>query len=124
MEASKKSGKLVFAFFTGSDWCGPCKEFTRTILSTSTFRNWARTNVHLLEVDFPERKAQSDMIKRQNEALANTYRVTGFPTVLLITPDRKTYARLSISSRTTPQTFVDNLNQLVKRYNQDRRIRR
>ena len=33
LRLSKESGKPVFAFFTGSDWCGWCIRLDREILS-------------------------------------------------------------------------------------------
>jgi len=92
-EAAKKEAAAfkqpIFAFFTGSDWCGWCKKLHSEVLETKEFEKFAADNLILLEIDFPHEKRQSSKIKKQNEGLANKYSVNGFPTVLLLDSDGK-----------------------------------
>ena len=87
-EAAKKEAAAlkqpIFAFFTGSDWCGWCKKLTGEVLETKEFKKFAADNLILFEADFPHEKKQSSKVKQQNQALAAKYKVSGFPTVFLL----------------------------------------
>ncbi|MEC9094241.1 MAG: thioredoxin family protein, partial [Planctomycetota bacterium] len=64
VKMSKQTGKPIFAFFTGSDWCKYCELLDHQILNTEIFANWAKANVVLLELDFPEKKELDPEIKK------------------------------------------------------------
>lgn len=87
--ASKKSGKPILVDFTGSDWCGWCIKLNKEVFSTKEFKDWAKQNVILLELDFPRKKAQADELKKQNRALAQQYGVRGYPTILFLDHEGK-----------------------------------
>ena len=78
---SQSTGKPIFAFFTGSDWCGWCHKLQREVFAKAAFKEWANEKVVLLELDFPSRKALSDSLVSQNAALKNFFQVQGFPTI-------------------------------------------
>jgi protein disulfide-isomerase len=82
--ASKKSGLPMLVNFTGSDWCGWCVKLHKEVFATKEFKEWAATNVVLLELDFPNKKAQDAAIKAKNEELAKQYKVEGYPTILIL----------------------------------------
>src|SRR5258708_40039766 len=92
--AAKKGGRPVLADFTGSDWCHWCKQLKSEVFDTKAFKDWAAANVVLLEVDFPQQKAQSAEIKKQNEALAKQFKIEGFPTVLILDAAGKKHGEL------------------------------
>ncbi|PYJ00483.1 MAG: hypothetical protein DME25_20590 [Verrucomicrobia bacterium] len=75
--------------FTGSDWCGWCKRLDKEVFSTKEFGDFAKDNLALVEIDFPSRKAQSDSLKKANDALKNQYRVQGFPTIVVLNGEGK-----------------------------------
>jgi thiol-disulfide isomerase/thioredoxin len=81
MKLSKKSGKPVMAYFTGSDWCIWCHRLDDEVLDTPTFQKWATDHVVLLKLDFPQQTPQSSELKAQNSALQAKFSVIGFPTV-------------------------------------------
>ncbi len=83
-EQAKASNKLLLVDFTGSDWCGWCIRLDREVFSKPEFQEYAKKNLVLLEIDFPRRKVQSESMKKQNEQLADQYRVQGFPTVVVL----------------------------------------
>lgn len=83
-----KANKPVFAFFTGSDWCGWCVKLQSNVFSKSAFISWAEKNVILLELDFPRHKQLSPELTKQNNDLQQTFRVQGFPTVWLFKPGK------------------------------------
>ncbi len=80
-EVSQKTGKPILANFTGSDWCGWCKLLNKSVFSHEEFKNWAKKNVVLLELDFPRRKQIPDSIRHQNRTLQQVFKVQGYPTI-------------------------------------------
>jgi thioredoxin-related protein len=78
------ANKFLLLDFTGSDWCGWCRKFDREILSQPQFKDYARENLVLLEVDFPRAKPQSVELRKQNLELARQYQVQGFPTIVVL----------------------------------------
>ena len=90
-EAAKKQAaaekKPILMFFTGSDWCGWCKKLHTDVLDKDEFQDFARGNVILLELDFPNSIPQSDELKKQNKALGEKFKVSGYPTMVLVASD-------------------------------------
>jgi protein disulfide-isomerase len=80
-ELSKASHKPIFAFFTGSDWCGWCRKLQNEVFSKPAFVKWAKENVILLELDFPRAKKLPAELAQQNYSLQNAFHVAGYPTV-------------------------------------------
>lgn len=83
-EISKASGKPIFAFFTGSDWCGWCIRLQKDVFSKPSFIDWAKKNVVLLELDFPRKKQLPPELAKQNMGLQQALQVQGYPTVWLM----------------------------------------
>jgi protein disulfide-isomerase len=80
-ELSQSTGKPIFAFFTGSDWCGWCKKLQAHVFAKPEFVEWAKKNVILLELDFPRSKEQSPELKQQNQSLQQAFGIQGYPTI-------------------------------------------
>ena len=93
LRASHETSRPILAYFTGSDWCPWCKKLDREVLDTPEFRNWASQYVVLLAVDFPRRTPQFIELKRQNKQLKEHFKITGFPTVLVLTSDGEPIAK-------------------------------
>jgi len=81
---SKKTGKPVLADFTGSDWCGWCIKLHKEVFDKPEFKAWAKKNVILLELDYPQRKKLPAALQKQNDSLAAKYKIQGYPTVLFL----------------------------------------
>lgn len=92
--SAKETGRVILADFTGSDWCGYCIKLKNEVFTTSDFKKLAGDNFVLLELDFPQRKAQPAEERKQNEALAKKFKVEGFPTVVFMTPEGKEIDRI------------------------------
>lgn len=84
-ELSTKTGKPIFAFFTGSDWCGWCIRLQKNVFAKEAFIQWAKKEVVLLELDFPKRTKLPEALQKQNQELASIFQVRGFPTVWFFT---------------------------------------
>ena len=84
LSLSKKTGKPILADFTGSDWCGWCIKLHKEVFDKPEFMSWAKKNVILLELDYPNQKPQTAAIKKQNAELAKKYAIQGYPTILFL----------------------------------------
>ena len=109
---AKEEKKLVLIDFTGSDWCPPCKKLHQDIFMSQEFKDYAAKNLVLVEIDFPRSKPQSDELKAANKQLSEKYNVTGFPTVIVLSPDGKELSREVGFGATTPEKYVAKLQKL------------
>ena len=87
IKISTETGKPLFMFFTGSDWCGWCKKLVKEVFVKEEFKSWATKNVILVELDFPKRTPISDDLKKQNRELGQMFGVRGYPTGWFVTPE-------------------------------------
>lgn len=74
----------VLVNFTGSDWCGWCIRLDQETFSQPGFLDFAKKNVVLLKVDFPQKTQLPAEVAKENRALATRYGVEGFPTLVLL----------------------------------------
>jgi thioredoxin-related protein len=81
MTASVTENKPIFGFFTGSDWCGWCHKLQREVFAKEAFQTWAKSNVILMEIDFPRRKQLEPEMAQQNQGLQQAFKVEGYPTI-------------------------------------------
>jgi len=86
IDQSLSTGRPLFLFFTGSDWCGWCKRLQKEVFQTEAFKTWAGNNVILVELDFPRATVQSPEIRQQNQQLQGMFKVQGYPTVHFVNP--------------------------------------
>lgn len=111
LKEAKAQKKLVLANFTGSDWCPWCQKLQREVFSTPDFQQYAKEHLVLLEIDFPQRKPQSEALKQQNKELADRYHIEGFPTIVLLDPEGQEVASLGYVPG-GPKPFLDKVDQL------------
>lgn len=109
---SAKTGKPIFADFTGSDWCGWCIKLNKEVKSQKEFIEYAAHNLILLEIDFPRKKKQTAEVKTYNENLMKKYGVRGFPTILLLDKDAKVLATTGYQEG-GPVKYVEHLKKLL-----------
>lgn len=89
LEVAKKDKKAVFVEFTGSDWCGPCKNLKATVFDSPEFKEFADKNLVLVELDYPKEKEQSEEQKAYNQKIQAEYGVRGYPTVYILSDEGK-----------------------------------
>ena len=90
-ELSEKTKKPIFAFFTGSDWCGWCIKLQNNVFSKPEFIAWAKANVILLELDYPRAKQLPPALVAQNANMQQAFGVSGYPTVWLFKTVKNNY---------------------------------
>jgi thioredoxin-related protein len=84
LDKARRENKYVLLDFTGSDWCGWCIRLKKEVFDQPAFAAFAEANLVLVEVDFPRHKSQDAALKETNERLAETYKIRGFPTVIIL----------------------------------------
>ena len=97
LQTAKAGNKRVLLDFTGSDWCGPCIQLNKRVFSRPEFIDYARKNLVLVEIDYPQRKKQPATLVKQNERLATEYGIEekGYPTLVLLDPAGKIVRELN-----------------------------
>ena len=110
IEQSKVSGKPIFAFFTGKEWCSWCKKLERQVLIKDDFINYAKENLVLLELDFP--RGRRNLPQKQIE-LARKFKIKGYPTVILMDSSTNKIAKTGYEAL-SPEQYVDHVKALLK----------
>jgi thioredoxin-related protein len=91
-QKARQEHKLVLLNFSGSDWCGPCIRLHQEIFESAVFKNFADSNLILINADFPRKKKNqlSDEQQKKNNSLADKYNAQGsFPYTVLLDEDGK-----------------------------------
>jgi thioredoxin-related protein len=86
----------------------------KNVLSKPEFEAYAKTNLVLVEVDFPNQKPQSAELKKSNEALQEKFKVEGYPTIIVLSAEGKELYRSSSYSGATVKEFIAEINKLKK----------
>jgi thioredoxin-related protein len=89
---AKKENKDIMLLFTGSDWCPPCKKLEVEVFSQPDFVPGVENNFVLVKLDFPKSLELPEDLQKQNEEMASTYGVEGFPTVIMVDTSLKPFA--------------------------------
>ena len=112
-EKAKAEKKMVLVDFTGSDWCPPCKALHSNVLTSEEFSTFAKDNLVLVEIDFPNKKPQSADLKKANKELAKKYDVKGYPTVIVFDSQGKELSKkVGYDKSTTAKDYVAELKKL------------
>ena len=82
-DAAKAENKLVFIDFK-TVWCGPCKAMARDVFPTTSVGNFMNERFVSIMVDAE---------KGEGKDMAKTYKVTAYPTFVIVNPDKKEVAR-------------------------------
>ena len=80
---AKAENKKILLDFTGSDWCGWCKKLDAEVFSQQAWKDYAAKHLVLVEVDFPHSFQLPEATKKQNDALAKKFNISGFPTIII-----------------------------------------
>jgi thioredoxin-related protein len=111
-KVAAKEKKDILVDFTGSDWCGWCIKLKKEVFDLPAFEVATKKFV-LVELDFPNKKPQSDEVKAKNRAAQQKYGITGFPSILLMDAQGEVYARTGYQAG-GPEKYVAHLQELSK----------
>ena len=109
LKQAQADKKRVLLNFTGSDWSAWGIKFDQEVFATDRFAAYAATNLVLLKVDFPHRTAQDDILKHNNAALKETFKVSNFPTYVLLDADGTELGRQNGYIPGGPDAFIKEL---------------
>ena len=112
---AKEENKPILINFTGTDWCGWCIKIEKEIFSKEEFKTYAKENLILMEVDFPEKKKQNDEVKAQNKKLDKEFKIEGYPTIFLIDAEGKKLSEDIGYRKGGAQAYVDHLKELLSK---------
>ena len=108
-------GKLILLAFSGSDWCHWCVKMERDVFSQPAFVHEASKKYVLVMADCPsDETILSDLARRQNRALAQRFRVRGFPSLLVLDAEGRELKRQSGYLAGGPQGALTSLAALTK----------
>jgi len=111
---AKEQNKHVLINFTGSDWCGWCIKLENEVFSQDAFKQFAESNLVLVETDFPNSKELPEALRAQNEALLKKYNVSGFPTILILSPDNEIVAKTGYREGGAEE-YVKHIQELINK---------
>lgn len=111
---ARAENKTLLMNFTGSDWCPLCFHLKREVFDTPEFTSYARKNLVLLEVDFPQGKELPAKLREQNDRLAEKYGVNQYPTVLVLDPKGKILGILGYGP-SEPRAWIAELEALTSK---------
>jgi protein disulfide-isomerase len=111
---AKTEKKMVLLDFTGSDWCGWCMKLDKEVFSKKEFKDYAKDNLVLVEVDFPQAKRLPKKTQEQNEKLQKEHSVRGYPTIIVLDSDGKKVGQLGYMEG-GPNPFIAKLDELKKK---------
>jgi len=115
-EKAKAENKSVLVEFTGSDWCPPCIAMRKNVFSQKDFVTAAAKNFILVELDFPKGDPEE---KKKNQPYAEKYKIEGFPTVILFTPEGKEFNRFFASQFPQTDQFLAHLDEALEKKDLD-----
>ena len=108
---AKKEGKDLFVDFTGSDWCGWCIKLHKEVFSHAEFSGPASEQFVFVELDFPQKKEQSEELKKQNQGLMTQFGVQGFPTIFVLDAAGMPYGQTGYQEG-GPEAYLAHVNGL------------
>ncbi len=112
---AKDQNKIVLMDFTGSDWCSWCKKMDKDTFSKDEFADYAKTNLVLVQLDYPANKPQPDDLKKANADLAQKYNIQGYPTLIALKPNGTIIWTQVGYLEGGPQALIDQLEQAKKK---------
>ena len=114
IKIAEEEEKLVLIFFTGSDWCVPCKNLVADFFNTDNFSEMVKNNFVLYEADFPRNKNLVTASQRSdNYKLKSKYSVSSYPTIVIVNEKGEVLGKMkgynSIRNTSYHYTFFDDI---------------
>lgn len=110
---AKETGKPIFAYFTGSDWCPWCVGLYEYCLNTEEFANYAAENLILVLLDFPKKIELGEERKKYCKDIFNFYKLPGLPTILLLDSDKVQIGQTGYNDGNNGISLVNELNVML-----------
>lgn len=122
LNLARKEKKTIIVYFSGSDWEPFTQKLEKDVLTTDMFREWAASNVVLLQCDFARDKPSSGNIKSQNDRLKQRFSIVKVPTFILMDSSGLPFARLGFDEaklrddegKGEPRAWIKILEETIK----------
>ncbi len=85
---SRKENKPLLIEFVGSNWCPACMILIKDVFVKKEFQDYAKENLVLMLVDRPRDVNQNKELLQQNIALNEIFKVSGWPTGIMLNPHK------------------------------------
>lgn len=109
---AQAENKDILMNFTGSDWCGWCIRLGNEVFRHQKFAEYAKKNLVLLELDFPQGFELEESLQQQNDALQAQFGIQGFPAILLLDSQGRAYAQTGYQAG-GPLAYTEHLETLM-----------
>ena len=84
-DLAKAKDKPLLIYFTGSDWCGPCKMLDEDFFESEEFLQIASNEFVFYEADYPRNvDLVSSSQKEDNAMLMKKFNVSSYPTIIVL----------------------------------------
>lgn len=113
--SAKTSDRYMLLDFSGSDWCGWCMKLEKEVFKKTEFKNFAKQNLVCVLLDFPREKKQSKTLKEQNAELAKKYKIQGYPTVIILSPEGELVGTTGYLEG-GPKKYVEHLKEMIDKH--------
>ncbi|MGA2060521.1 MAG: thioredoxin family protein, partial [Thermoguttaceae bacterium] len=114
---AKEEKKLLFVYFTGSDWCTWCKRLDKEVLDEEKFKTEAQKSYIFVELDYPHNKKLPLALETQNHMLQDHYKIRGWPTIIITDTEGKPIARTGYRAG-GPEKYLEHLDEFAKIYDE------
>jgi thioredoxin-related protein len=110
---ARTENKDLLVDFTGSDWCHWCIKLKSEVFDHDEFTQGVTKDYVLVSLDYPRSPDAQAKVpnKKRNDELQQKYKISGYPTVLLMTVDGEVYAQTGYRPG-GPAKYVEHLRQL------------
>ncbi|NKI32130.1 thioredoxin family protein [Croceivirga thetidis] len=87
LEESQSNQKNVLVYFTGSDWCAPCKKLKQDLFSTSEFKSLSKA-YNLVYVDIPRNQdlITAEQYEKNKALMGELNKRKVFPLLVVVNP--------------------------------------
>ena len=115
MKQAKELKMPVLLLFTGSDWCGWCKKLDADILSKAEWKDFAKENLMLGYLDFPNDESKvPEAYRARNRKMSEKYEVEGFPTLILVDAEGNEISKVEVPEDRKPESLIFWLRQPLR----------
>ncbi len=113
---ARKNKKPVLVYFTGSDWCGPCKALKKDFFESEKFVQKA-SEFNLVIIDIPRRLdiVSPEQLDYNKEKLSQLNPQKKFPTLIVLNAKGKELNRINgYSAQGTPDSYFKFLEEILE----------